>query len=154
MEKDTVDDLLHDTSTRGKVIGNDGSPHGDITINESNQDDYDDSLQTLSDLSLTNEPYDELEDDHCHNQNYLNNFFKVPPSLSGCPGVPEIKRNRYLFPYKNDTDGTDIDNISRETENEYVIMKYNCKELQEMCDNHPDYEDLLTRKIHEWNWYC
>eukprot|EP00957_Ditylum_brightwellii_P088014 6704039-Ditylum_brightwellii.AAC.1 len=50
-------------------------------------------------------------------------------------------------------DGTDIDNMSRETENEYVIMKYNWKELQEMCEDHPDYEELLTRKNHEWNWY-
>eukprot|EP00957_Ditylum_brightwellii_P127939 9757171-Ditylum_brightwellii.AAC.1 len=50
-------------------------------------------------------------------------------------------------------DGTDIDDSSRETENEYAIMKFNCKAIHDMCEDHPDREDVFTRKIHEWNWY-
>eukprot|EP00957_Ditylum_brightwellii_P077732 5906668-Ditylum_brightwellii.AAC.1 len=38
--------------------------------------------------------------------------------------------------------GIDIDNMSRDTENEYVIMKYHCKELQELCDDTPENRNL------------
>eukprot|EP00957_Ditylum_brightwellii_P060785 4614925-Ditylum_brightwellii.AAC.1 len=65
MEEDTVNGLVHDTSTRGIAVGDDGSLPGDISIHDSNQEDDDCSLPTLSDgdLSLTTEPYKELEDD-------------------------------------------------------------------------------------------
>eukprot|EP00957_Ditylum_brightwellii_P166196 12652218-Ditylum_brightwellii.AAC.1 len=43
--------------------------------------------------------------------------------------------------------GIDIDNISRETANEYVIVKYNCKELQELGDDSLEYEELSTKKL-------
>eukprot|EP00957_Ditylum_brightwellii_P178686 13610580-Ditylum_brightwellii.AAC.1 len=102
MEEDTVDELVHDTSMQGRAIGNDGSLPEQISIHDSNQDDNDCSLQTLSDLSLTTEPYQELENDFYHNQNYLKHFFEVPPNLSGCPPVPDIKTPIYVFPYKDD----------------------------------------------------
>eukprot|EP00957_Ditylum_brightwellii_P120911 9221785-Ditylum_brightwellii.AAC.1 len=43
------------------------------------------------------------------------------------PPVPELKTHRYVFPYKDDMNVTDVGNISRETEN---------------------------KQHHEWNWYC
>eukprot|EP00957_Ditylum_brightwellii_P061620 4675950-Ditylum_brightwellii.AAC.1 len=52
MEEETVDELVHDTSTQGKTIGNDGSLPGEISIHDSNQDDDDCSLPTLSDSDL------------------------------------------------------------------------------------------------------
>ena len=74
MEEDTVDELVHDTSTQGISVGNDGSLPGQISIHDSNQNDDDCYLLTLSDsdLSLTTEPYQELENDLYCNQNYLN----------------------------------------------------------------------------------
>eukprot|EP00957_Ditylum_brightwellii_P100792 7682846-Ditylum_brightwellii.AAC.1 len=61
MDKETVDEQVHDASTQDRVVGNDGSPPGEISIKEPNQDDDDDSLQTLSDISLTEEPFLEVE---------------------------------------------------------------------------------------------
>eukprot|EP00957_Ditylum_brightwellii_P052949 4014397-Ditylum_brightwellii.AAC.1 len=59
MAEDTVDEYVHDTSTQGIAVGNDGSLLGEISIHYSNQDDEDCSLPTISDsdLSLTTEPY-------------------------------------------------------------------------------------------------
>eukprot|EP00957_Ditylum_brightwellii_P190201 14478036-Ditylum_brightwellii.AAC.1 len=64
MEEDTVDEPVHDTSTQDIAVGNDGSPSGEISIHDSNKDDDDCSLLTLSDseLSLTTKPYKESED--------------------------------------------------------------------------------------------
>eukprot|EP00957_Ditylum_brightwellii_P044960 3410263-Ditylum_brightwellii.AAC.1 len=50
-------------------------------------------------------------------------------------------------------DDTDIDKMSSETDNEYVIMKYNCKAMKDMCEDNPDREPTFTRELHEWNWY-
>eukprot|EP00957_Ditylum_brightwellii_P160860 12247918-Ditylum_brightwellii.AAC.1 len=61
MDKETVDEQVHDALTQGRVAGNDGSPPGQISTNESNQDDDYDSLQTLGDLSLIEEPFLEVE---------------------------------------------------------------------------------------------
>eukprot|EP00957_Ditylum_brightwellii_P045817 3476589-Ditylum_brightwellii.AAC.1 len=88
MDEETVDEQVHDTSTEGRVVGNDGSPPGKISLNKSNQDD-DGSLQTLSNLSLTEEPFLEVEDDQFYNLNYLKHFFKVPANSFVCPPVPE-----------------------------------------------------------------
>ena len=155
IEEDTVDDTITDTSTQGRVIGNSGSSPEEIIIYDSNQDDDDDcSLQTLSNLSLTKEPYQELENDFYHNQNYLKHFFQVLPNLSDCPPVPELKRDKYMFSHEDEMYDTDIDNMSRETENEYVIMKVNCKVIKDMCEDHPQKELAFTRQVHEWNWYC
>ena len=49
---------------------------------------------------------------------------------------------------------TDIDNITRETDNEYAIMKYNCKAIKDVCEDNPEREPTFTRELHEWNWYC
>eukprot|EP00957_Ditylum_brightwellii_P207710 15354200-Ditylum_brightwellii.AAC.1 len=92
MDKETVDEQVHDTSTQGRAVGNDGSPPGEITINESHQDDDDDSLQIFSDLSLTKKPFLEVEVGQFHNQNYLKHFFKVPQNSFGCPPVPKKRR--------------------------------------------------------------
>eukprot|EP00957_Ditylum_brightwellii_P174068 13253666-Ditylum_brightwellii.AAC.1 len=70
--------------------------------------------------------------DFYHNQNCLKHFFQVPPNLSGCPDFPDIGKDGYLFPYEDDMYNTDISNMSRETENEYVIMKFNFKAIKEM----------------------
>eukprot|EP00957_Ditylum_brightwellii_P204110 15337749-Ditylum_brightwellii.AAC.1 len=145
MDEETVNEQVHDVSTQGRVVSNDGSLLGEMSINESNQDDNDKSLQKLSAISLTKESYDELEDNQHHNKNCLKHVFKVPPNLFGSPHVPEPKRERYQFLYKNQMHDIVIDNMLRETENEYVIMKYNCKELQELGDDTPEYEELLTK---------
>ena len=72
MEEDTEDDMVHDTSTQGRVIGNDGSLPEEIIIHDTNQDDDDDcSLQTHSHLSLPKEPYQELKNGLYCNQSYL-----------------------------------------------------------------------------------
>eukprot|EP00957_Ditylum_brightwellii_P118486 9036668-Ditylum_brightwellii.AAC.1 len=94
MEEDTVDELVHDISTQGIAVGNDGSLPRQISILDSNQDDDDCSLPTLSNsnLSLTTKPYQELENDFYHNQNYLKHFFKVPPNYSDCLPMPDIKK--------------------------------------------------------------
>eukprot|EP00957_Ditylum_brightwellii_P136469 10407748-Ditylum_brightwellii.AAC.1 len=89
MKKDIVDELVHDTSTQGKVIGNDGSLPQEISIHDSNQDDDDDG----------------------------------------------------------------IDNMFSKAENEYAIMKFNCKAIEEMCEDNPDREPAFTRELDEWNWY-
>eukprot|EP00957_Ditylum_brightwellii_P100442 7656088-Ditylum_brightwellii.AAC.1 len=68
MDKETVDEQVHDASTQGKVVGNDGSPPGEIE-----------------------EPFLEVEVGQFHNIKYLKYFFKVPPSSFGCPPVPEQK---------------------------------------------------------------
>eukprot|EP00957_Ditylum_brightwellii_P022092 1666455-Ditylum_brightwellii.AAC.1 len=90
MEEDTVNGLVHDTSTQGIAVGDDGSLPREISIHDSNQDDDDCSLPTLSDseLSLTTEPYEELENDLYCNQNFLNHFFKALPNYSNCPSMP------------------------------------------------------------------
>ena len=74
MELGTVDEPVHDASTQGIAAVNDGSLPGEISIHDSNKNDDDCSLPTLSDieLSLTTKPYKELEDDLYSNQNYLN----------------------------------------------------------------------------------
>eukprot|EP00957_Ditylum_brightwellii_P061830 4692345-Ditylum_brightwellii.AAC.1 len=88
MDEETVDEEVHDASTQCRAVGNDGSPPGENSINESNQDDDDNSLQTLSDLSLTKEPFLEAEVGQFHNLNYLNHLFKALPNSFGCPPVP------------------------------------------------------------------
>eukprot|EP00957_Ditylum_brightwellii_P065400 4961225-Ditylum_brightwellii.AAC.1 len=82
MEEDTVDALVHDTSTQGMAVDNDDSLPVEISIHYSNQDNDNCSLPTLSNshLSLTTEPYQELENAFYHNQNYFKHFFKVPPN--------------------------------------------------------------------------
>eukprot|EP00957_Ditylum_brightwellii_P121248 9246181-Ditylum_brightwellii.AAC.1 len=50
-------------------------------------------------------------------------------------------------------DVTDIDNMSRETENEFVKMKFNCKAIKDMGEDHPMRESTFNRQLHEWNWY-
>ena len=61
-----------------------------------------------------------------------------------CP-MPEHKTDRYLFPLKsqNDENDTDIDNMSRETDNEYIIMKYNYKGFEESSDDDSDVDDII-----------
>eukprot|EP00957_Ditylum_brightwellii_P047670 3621857-Ditylum_brightwellii.AAC.1 len=130
MEEDTVDESVHDTSTEGRAIGNDGSLPEQITIHDSNQVDDDCSLQTFSDLSLTKEPYQKLENDLYCNQNYLKHFFEVPQSLRLCLLVPETARHIYLFLYKDDMYDTDVHSMSRETENEYVIINITARQLR------------------------
>eukprot|EP00957_Ditylum_brightwellii_P016343 1228473-Ditylum_brightwellii.AAC.1 len=63
MEVETVDELVHDASTQGIAVGNDGSLPGEISIYDSNKNDDDCSLPNLSDsdLSVTTKPYKELE---------------------------------------------------------------------------------------------
>eukprot|EP00957_Ditylum_brightwellii_P186159 14172574-Ditylum_brightwellii.AAC.1 len=115
MEEDTVDELAHDTLTQGIAVGNDGSLPREISIHDSNQDDDDCFLPTLSDidLSLTTKPYKELENDLYSNQNFLKHFFKVPPNYRDYPSMPG-KSHRYVSLYE-DEDDTEVDNMSRET---------------------------------------
>eukprot|EP00957_Ditylum_brightwellii_P200895 15313905-Ditylum_brightwellii.AAC.1 len=149
MEVEAVNELVHDASTQCIAVGNDGSLHREISIHDSNKDDDYCSLPTLSDieLSLTTEPYKELEDDLYINQNYLKHFFKVPPNYSNCPPMPDSKTQRYVFPYEDDYD-TEVDNMSRETHNKYIIMKYNCKAVKDMGEDDPERETTIDRYLH------
>eukprot|EP00957_Ditylum_brightwellii_P210657 15365224-Ditylum_brightwellii.AAC.1 len=97
MDEETVDEQVYDASTQGRAVGNDGSPPEEISINESNQDADDDSLQTLSDLLLTKEPFLEVKVGQFHNLNYLKKFFKVPPNSFGRPPVPTKKEKDTSF---------------------------------------------------------
>eukprot|EP00957_Ditylum_brightwellii_P087280 6643097-Ditylum_brightwellii.AAC.1 len=155
MEEDTVDELVHDTSTQGIALGNNGSIPIQNSIHDCNQDDADCSLPTLSDsdLSLTTKPYKELENDVYCNQNYLKHFFKLPPNYSNYLPMPGIKTNRYVFPYKDDMYDTAVDNMSRETHNKYAIMKYNCKAIKGVCEDDPILDSTFNRHLHKWNWY-
>eukprot|EP00957_Ditylum_brightwellii_P160586 12225655-Ditylum_brightwellii.AAC.1 len=91
MEVETVDEPVHNASTQGIAVGNDGSLPEETSIHDSNKNDDDCSLPALSDieLSLTTKPYDELEDNLYSNQNYLKYFFKVPPHYRDCPPMPD-----------------------------------------------------------------
>eukprot|EP00957_Ditylum_brightwellii_P147419 11225488-Ditylum_brightwellii.AAC.1 len=146
----TAYSIFRDT-TQGISVGNDGSLPGEISIHDFNENDDDCSLPTLSDseLSLTTETYKELEDDSYSNQNYLKHFSQVPPSYSNCPPMPG-KSYRYVFLFEYDYD-TDIDNMSKETHNKYVTMKYNCKAIKDMGEDDPDKEITSDRYLHEWN---
>ena len=55
MKKETLDEQVHDASAQGRAVGNDGSPPGEITINELNQDDDDDSFSTWYEMGLIQE---------------------------------------------------------------------------------------------------
>eukprot|EP00957_Ditylum_brightwellii_P174784 13308227-Ditylum_brightwellii.AAC.1 len=114
MEKDTVDELVHNTPTQCIAVGNDGSLPGEVGIHDSNQDNDDCSLLTLSnsDLSLTTKPYQELGNDFYCNENYFKHFCQVPQNYSDCPPMPDIKTRKYVFLYKDNMHVTDIDNMS------------------------------------------
>eukprot|EP00957_Ditylum_brightwellii_P033858 2565783-Ditylum_brightwellii.AAC.1 len=91
MEVETVDEPVHDAPTHGIAAVNDGSLPGEISVHDSNKNDDDCSLPTLSDIELpfTTEPYEQLEDDLYSNQNYLKHFFEVPPNYRDCPPMPD-----------------------------------------------------------------
>ena len=73
MDLETVCEAGNDDSTQGLAEFNDDIPLGVMNICDYNQDNDDCSLPTLSgiDLSLTTEPYKELEENLFSNQNYL-----------------------------------------------------------------------------------
>eukprot|EP00957_Ditylum_brightwellii_P051563 3910495-Ditylum_brightwellii.AAC.1 len=61
MEEVTVDEQTHDASTQEQAVVDDVLPPEEINTNDSNQDDDEDSLQTVSDLSLSREPFEKME---------------------------------------------------------------------------------------------
>ena len=77
----------------------------------------------------------------------------MPPNYSDCLPIPDIETRRYMFPYKGNMHVTDTDSMSCKTENEYVIIKYNCKAIEDMCEDHEEREPTFNRHLHEWNWY-
>eukprot|EP00957_Ditylum_brightwellii_P124882 9520002-Ditylum_brightwellii.AAC.1 len=91
MDKETLDKQIHDASTQGRAVVNDVVPTEVITINDSKQDDDDDSLQTVSNLSLLRESFEDVEVGQFHNQAYLKHFFKILPNPNDCPPVPKKK---------------------------------------------------------------
>ena len=110
------------------------------------------------DTTLTTESYDVLENNLFCNQNYLQHFFHVPRTNTNIP-MPKNKNDRYLFPFYSDNGDyhTDIDNMSRETDNEYIIMKYNYKGFDKLSDKESDEESdeetAIDKYVHLWNVY-
>ena len=98
MDLDTVCEAGNDDSTQGLAGVNDDIPLGVMNILDYNQDNDDCSLPTLSgiDLSLTTEPYEELENNLFFNQNYLKHFFQVPPKYTDFL-MPKIKLRDTCF---------------------------------------------------------
>eukprot|EP00957_Ditylum_brightwellii_P131485 10029237-Ditylum_brightwellii.AAC.1 len=58
MDKETLDDQIQDVSTQYRKVGYDVQPPEEININGANQNDDEDSLDTVSDLSLSREPFE------------------------------------------------------------------------------------------------
>eukprot|EP00957_Ditylum_brightwellii_P166732 12691961-Ditylum_brightwellii.AAC.1 len=71
----------------------------------------------------------------------------MPPNYMDCPPMPDSKTKRYVFLYKYEYD-TDVNNMSRETHNEYVIVKYNCKGIEELSEDDLERETTIDRYLH------
>ena len=120
--------------------------------------DDDASLSTKSVHSSTIVNIDNIKDEVFLNDDYFKHFHHSSVNMDECPPTPEKPKDRYVFPYQVHLDNNyaELDNMSCETENEYVLVKYNTKSLQESVDEEidADYRQIIADEFHKWNWKC
>eukprot|EP00957_Ditylum_brightwellii_P002410 184762-Ditylum_brightwellii.AAC.1 len=83
------------------------------------------SLETISDFSVTKDYVKSIEGEMYVNEHYFKIFYDDPPSTEGIPVLHRRQRKRYNFPLPNELsnkDYTELNNMSHESENEYVLI--------------------------------
>eukprot|EP00957_Ditylum_brightwellii_P091618 6976147-Ditylum_brightwellii.AAC.1 len=103
MDEEILDDQIQDASIQYRTEGYNEKPPEEINTYDANQDDNNkDSLDTVSDLSFSREPFEKVEVGQFHYQDYFKHFFHYLPNPDKCPPVPEKKeRDTTLYTRKN-----------------------------------------------------